>query len=291
MFFLYGRDEIVRGVYTVSSMGEVCVVDNLTSLRNQYLRFLSDPKFDTPVNFSDNLFVTDQAIEDAISAAFSRGHLDDMQQEKVIGQSFADTERVQRIEKVGQAVSALRASDVALAQIFDLIIHSLLIKGTNRLANGSAAHGGSSSNAIGAIWLSVNDGLQLNDLVELLIHELTHHLLFIDEYRFYHFEYDLLGKPENFAISAIRNTMRPLDKVVHSIVVAAELLAARRNLEVLSSGSTSTVHPTSSVMANDTIRACDSVFALTNLSALVTDRTVELVRLSRAVCTDSLALV
>lgn len=171
--------------------------------------------------------------------------------------------------------------------MFELVIHSIFIKKTNRVSDGSAAHGGSSSNAIGSIWLSLNDDLSTDDICELLIHELTHHLLFIDEYCHYHFEYSLIGEPANFAQSAIRKSKRPLDKVVHSIVVAAELVSARSAILDEGACTPRKVHPDTPTVISATFDACDSVLALSNLPELVSDRTVDLVNRSKRRCLDA----
>lgn len=284
MFYLYGRDEMIRNVYRFSRRTSVEPVNTVAALRRQYLRFLSDARFESPVNTQDDIFITDPAIEAAIAAAYSGGNLDDMDQDKVIGDSFDDVARLQKIERVRSAVEQLPDVHPALAEVFELVIHSVFVKATNRISNGTAAHGGSSSNAIGAIWLSVNDDLSSRDILELLVHELTHHLLFIDEYCHYHFEYDLIADPANYALSAIRHTMRPLDKVVHSIVVAAELIRARDTSLLGHGGAASNVHPSDDAISSNTVAACDSVLALTNLDELMSPRAIELVNRSRAEC-------
>lgn len=285
MLFMYGRDEMIRNVYRVSKGASSEPVATKGELRSQYLRFLSDARFEAPVNMSRDIFITDPQVEAAIAAAYSGGgQLDDMDQERVIGASFDDSDRLRRIEKVREAAQHLVHVDPALAEVFDLVIHSVFVKATNRISNGTAAHGGSSSNAIGAIWLSVNEDLSTRDIVELLVHELTHHLLFIDEYCHYHFDYHAIAEPSNFALSAIRNTMRPLDKVVHSIVVAAEVLRARESDFLRTDPSVVKVHPDTPTVARNTLAACDSVLSLPNLSTLMSPRATDLIHRSRAAC-------
>lgn len=275
MLTITGFDDVVRNVYRMSN-DDAKPPATLGELRQAYLGFLSSSRFEAPVNLTHDLVVTDPEKQRLLAAAFSSGALNDLDQANIIGSTFDEDDLQQKGRAVKQAVAELRSLSPALDGAFSLTIHTLMIKGTNRLANGTAAHGGSSSNAIGTIWLSVDDSLTQADLVELLLHELTHHLVFIDEYNRNHFNYDLIASPENFALSAIRGTMRPLDKVVHSIIVAAELASARERL-FQHDESQVAVHPDTETILKDTIASCESVLQLRNLTELLSDRTIELV--------------
>lgn len=48
--------------------------------------------------------------------------------------------------------------------------------------------------------------------------------MFLDELRYSHYAYARILDPSTYARSAILNIDRPLDKVLHSIVVAVEIL-------------------------------------------------------------------
>ena len=87
---------------------------------------------------------------------------------------------------------------------------------------------------------------------------------------------------ENFAYSAILNKIRPLDKVVHSIVVATEVILARRALGFEQSGRS--VHPDSERLATEVLHAADTVRALPNVAELVTPRVFELMDRCRVEC-------
>ena len=62
----------------------------------------------------------------------------------------------------------------------------------------------------------------------MLIHEFTHHAMFLDELRYKHYSYEMVMDRSTWARSAILNASRPLDKVLHSIVVATEVLLFRK---------------------------------------------------------------
>lgn len=103
--------------------------------------------------------------------------------------------------------------------------------------------------------MSLGPAVTKADVMEMLLHELTHHLLFVDEHNYQHFTYPELIKKENYAFSAILNMMRPLDKVVHSIVVATELVKARTRF--LHDVDARVVHQQSQKMSVDTMKACE----------------------------------
>ena len=85
--------------------------------------------------------------------------------------------------------------------------------------------GGSSPKAIGVVWANPKPEFEAEDTAELLVHELTHQLVFLDHMVHRHFE---PGVELGLSPSAIRATPRRSDLVFHSVVVGAEILAWRR---------------------------------------------------------------
>lgn len=282
MLSITDSKDIIQNVYRMSSVPGV-TPRTLGDLRDAYLGLLQGPRFEAPVNTSATLVITSPEAIGALSAAFSGGALNDLDQSTIIGDVFDERSMEIKRKAVDQAVAELRSLSPDLDRVFSLVIHSVMIKGTNKLSDGSAAHGGSSSNAIGTIWLSVDDSLRHPDIVELLLHELTHHLVFIDEYNRNHFDYDLIAMPDNYALSAIRGTFRPLDKVVHSIIVATELVYARSNL-FRHNESEVAVHPDTATILRETLASCESVMGLPNVDELASKRAQELVEVCQQKC-------
>jgi hypothetical protein len=117
-------------------------------------------------------------------------------------------------------------------------------------------------------------------VAEFLVHELTHHLLFISERCVAQFYYKEMIKEENFAQSAILNRRRPLDKVVHSIVVSTEILLAR---QTFLPPKQIHIHPESEVICSQTEIAIDSVLQSKNLDRVVTPWTKRLLSACQSV--------
>ncbi|MDP2104576.1 MAG: HEXXH motif-containing putative peptide modification protein, partial [Desulfobulbaceae bacterium] len=163
-----------------------------------------------------------------LGAAFGKGALNDLGQEHLVGDPYDGELLEQKINLARGALEEVMDSSADFASVFDLVIHSVFIKASRPSRHSLGSHGGSTSGSIGAIWFSVSDKVCHRDLVEMFVHELTHHLLFVDELNCPQFNYDLIVRPEHYARSAILKRQRPLDKVVHSIAVGATIVDARK---------------------------------------------------------------
>ncbi|TPW28212.1 hypothetical protein FJU08_17675 [Martelella alba] len=90
--------------------------------------------------------------------------------------------------------------------------------------------GGTSSDAIGVIWCGMqNPAADVDDYVELILHEYMHQCLFIDDLCHRIFRYSMKVLEDYPARSAILNRERPLDKAYHSAFVAYILMRHRRH--------------------------------------------------------------
>jgi hypothetical protein len=155
----------------------------------------------------------------------------------------------------------------------DLIIHSFFFRKT-RVSGNTSSFGGSSSTAIGVVWISGHGKLTKYDIAEFLVHELTHHLLFIDERCHQQFFYKEMQKKENYAISALLVRARPLDKVIHSIVVSSEILNSRRCF--LGENSVS-IHPNTQNLLQNTLNSIEDVRKMLNRDAVITEHTLDII--------------
>jgi len=271
MFSTFGFEEAVKNIYRIAApyagSGAVRTTDDL---RRIYHDFLTSHLPYMPVNRGDECLIDDEVIEAALVRAYSFNNtLDDLQQAHIIGQPYEASEKRQRLSVARAAIAEFKSLDAHLAILFDLVIHSVVLRPSKR-HNGRASFGGSSSAALGTIWLSLGPNVRQADLVEMLLHELTHHLLFIDERSFAHYDYPALSQKHNQAYSAILNLTRPIDKVFHSIVVASELLLGRQRF--WPQGHDVRVHPASESMQIETQKALASLYALPNVATLIQPR-------------------
>lgn len=153
--------------------------------------------------------------------------------------------------------------------IFNLVMSSLFY------AKSKAAGGGSTSAAIGILWCDHRDSWQEKDFIEFFVHELTHTLLFLDERRFGHYKNLAdVEKTQNYAYSAILKKKRPLDKVIHSIVVATEIVLLRQS--TLGHPQNPKLHPPSEQIIENTLLAIKDA---RTKSIFLTERTLGLLDL------------
>lgn len=180
--------------------------------------------------------------------------LNDLNQEKIISRGIQIREPIIR-EQTIKALKKLQILDPQLEHLFQLIIEKIFF------AESAKAGGGSSSTALGCIWLNPRHHWTEQDYLEFFIHELTHNLLFLDERREIHYpEYSELEKTENYAYSAILKRARPLDKVIHSLFVVYEVLAFR--LKHFNPANKTFLHPDTENLfsgAHDTLKSLRTV--------------------------------
>jgi hypothetical protein len=149
--------------------------------------------------------------------------LDDMGQDQIINIA-EDTQVAAKKRLVERAIQCLDALSRPHKILFDLIVTDIFIMPSDK------ARGGSTSAALGVIWANPKLTYRVPDVVEFLLHETVHHAMFIDELCYGHYDYEHITSQDRWAHSAILHIGRPVDKVLHSLVVAAELLAFRNNV-------------------------------------------------------------
>lgn len=123
-----------------------------------------------------------------------------------------------RLAKAVSGWRRLREKDEKLGIIAASVIGTIFVTGADW--NGSM----SDSKHLGTLWLMPGRDWHLEEVMEAYLHELTHTLLFLDERRYGHF---LPAAADVRVRSAIRRDVREYPAVVHSALVAAELLEWR----------------------------------------------------------------
>lgn len=162
--------------------------------------------------------------------------------------SMVEVDAQKALARTRQCADSIARRDEEFATLWPLAVNAVF------QAPSEIAGGGTTSGAVGVLWVDPRDSWDDRDLQEFLIHELNHTLLFLDECRFGLFtSYPELLKRDNWVTSAIRQTVRPLDKAYHSVIVAADVLLARE--EILGHPDSAVLHPLSPAMAQGTMDA------------------------------------
>jgi hypothetical protein len=177
---------------------------------------------------------------------------------------------------VRDAVARFRPLDPGYWATYDLFINFVLCPFSRY------SRGGSDSDCIGVLYLSRTREYSLRDLYEIIVHEFTHTVMFVDERSRPHYEDEsLMPAPENWGRATISGMQRPLDKVLHSMVIATEVLLHRDR--VLGHDGETTIHPPTPVLANSVLLAIGSMLELPNRDRLLAPRAFDLMERCAAV--------
>lgn len=272
MFYLTGQSEVLKTLILLGKTMTDNKIETLEQLQSSYRSFVDEHSTGGIVApFGSSQYCYDHYRIKKISEKFiSDCKLTDLKTEIVDDTPLEAMQSA--LSKVSQSQEYIMASNRDLYSVFQLVIHTLFY------ARSKDSGGGSVSDAIGAIWCSNKKSWNTHDLAEFLVHEFTHNLVFLDEICYKHYyDYDIIAKPENYALSAILNRNRPLDKVFHSLIVAFEVLQFRNDAGHPESPA---VHPSTPVLVESCMKTIESInLLLLKNDQLVTDRFTSLVKL------------
>lgn len=240
MYYTLGFKQNIENCVKLISSKETNRFASLVELKSALARYIDavQPQFKIsfPIDEMPAL-VSDLNKKSILASAFSiRSQLNDLGQSSMIEDlQFPSEEKYQ--QHLISAIRLLESQNLELATLIKIVFRYTLF------GKSSKAHGGSSSNALGVLWLNPTDKWTLQDYCEFLVHEVTHQLMFLDERIYGHYsQYPLIALKENFAFSTILKRSRPLDKVIHSYFVGMNVLNYR--IENWSHENTSyTLHP------------------------------------------------
>jgi hypothetical protein len=274
MFYLVGVPENLKTLIALSkSVNSLARVDSLQALKASLNQFLKTIQPEDTISQADRpQFVRSREnIEDVLSLFQEQSRLNDIQQQSVIRLgSISDGELDWVQSSAFSAMARISALDPHFAQLLNVVVNFLFTAGSRK------AGGGSSSAAIGCVWMNPRKRWTEQDFCEFLVHETTHQLMFFDELRYRHYSDSKdLEREENFAYSSILNRQRPLDKVLHSLIVAHDVLAFRKRF--FDPLEKTFLHPDSKIMEQSILKTVASLRSLDK--KLMTDRAWALIDL------------
>ena len=282
MYHLFGFKACIKNYYCLSNKFNSEKIMTTEQLKTQYLAFLSVhlPKMLLPENIDINLS-DDIEMGNRLSECYRVGSsLNDKMQQEVMGSPMSLEDGARLIALTKQSLAALETKHSEYYQLFKLAIHTIFFR------NSTKAAAGSTSSALGVIWIGNLAKTNVGDFLELFIHELTHNLVFVDELCHAHYNsYESLSQKKNFARSAILKDQRPLDKVIHSIVVAAEIFLARKTF--LSDIGPVKIHPCSEKLREAILASIHSVLAIDDINCLLLPRAFEILNRVKTVIATS----
>lgn len=276
MYFTSGLVENIKTIALLSYPYLECPSDQRNvgrdDLKAAYQKMLKT--IQAPVTTGNSLeveWITDLETSDQLRTFYGQtSQLNDLGQASMIQQGMVESKLIERAQN---SLEALQKESEELGQLFRLAQNRIFFAPSLR------AGGGSTSAAIGVLWIHPRNHWRIQDYTEFLVHELTHTFMFLDERRYQHyFDYQALAMPENFGRSAVLRRPRPLDKTIHSLVVAAEVLSYRN--QIVGHPKNPGLHPRSEIMVDSCQKSIASIRDLKNLDKLVTPRAIQLINSS-----------
>jgi len=265
---MIGHEACFRNVVLFATTHASASFDSLATLKVAYIGALKQVQPSVPTEVTTQpVVVTDPVRElDLMRLYQLESRLNDKDQQRIFAErQLPDEARTQRLAALSSRIEIFREAHPGFFRLFDLAINQIICPGSDR------AGGGSTSAGVGIIWVNEKPHWTQRDILELLIHELTYNLMFLDELCFGHYrDYELMTRPEAFAQSAILRQRRPLDKAFHSLIVAVEVLLARGAMP-LPPGEPR-LHPTNDRLRQQALESAASIGALDERTEILTDR-------------------
>lgn len=225
MLFLRGEKEVLQTINILSESLQISGPDNsYDSLVQKYKILLN--KVQPWVPHSNQLYptyLTDPKIIQRLLETFGTKSAADDTYYDLDTASMKESEII--LSKTRELVKALGDEYPPFLWIFNLVIDTVFN------VSSKIASGGTTSAAVGVLFIDPRKNYTKEDFYELLVHELGHTLLFISEWRYGLFnDVTRITDSNTYAMSAIRNQLRPFDKAFHSVVVSIEILLLRTNV-------------------------------------------------------------
>ncbi|MCH7306645.1 HEXXH motif-containing putative peptide modification protein [Acinetobacter sp. NIPH 1852] len=277
------NEQLNNIIYTVIKRSDLNIenINNTDMLKKIYHKYLY-LKQNRSIDFSKNIRVI---IENEITMklkeqfdGLGESDLDDLNQKNVIIPIEDHLLKEKKI-KIENAIEKLREISEDHYALLNILITDIFIMPSN------IASGGSSSECIGLVWANPKISHPTIDIVEFLIHEMTHNCMFIDEHNHLHYNYEKILLKENWAMSAILKKPRPIDKVLHSIIVSTEILLLRD--KIIGHPNKPKVHPPTKLLKEQTIISINSLENIflknENINNLITSRAIDLLNNSKSI--------
>lgn len=173
--------------------------------------------------------------------------------------------------------AALDLLPLAYRQLIDLCVFEIVLYSAP-LPPGS----GALLDQPGTLYVSVSEDWDARDIAECLVHETTHILLWLDEYRYgHHPDPWETGSIDKFGLTSITGSMKSATVVFHSYITAAEVAGLRRFGIERGVSWDDRAHGPTSLLLERTTAAYDALIGRPDLHEHFTPRALELVDAAR----------
>ncbi|MBV9487265.1 MAG: hypothetical protein JO246_14555 [Frankiaceae bacterium] len=271
MYYLAGRDAALAGLRAIAGNRQADLDDLRVPYRDWLGRRQPTVTIGGDITLRRTEFCDDPELKRAIiqlNTGHAESHAD-------LAPEIFDAGTVRRrIAALEGALERLREVDTDVVDLFELVVNRVFVGGDNAVA-------GSTSSSIGVTWATLPNDYPSGDLVEFLVHEFTHHLLFIDDAMFQHYTDPQGAATRGLTLSPVRGVLRPLIFVLHSLVVAVEILKLRRG-PVGTMPTTNFFHPDTQHLHDSCVACVRSIEASVESLSLLSPRGLALFNICRA---------
>lgn len=274
MIFLLDKEEIIKTfrVLTTPYNSKNGKID-YNNLKISYNKFLKEMYPDVPYSDKNEPeYITNSSLNKNLIKIFSiESSIDDTFYDLSENFSPKTVEILNRMKESADKLGELCPEFHLFYNLsFNSIFHS----------DSKIASGGTTSSAVGILFIDPRDYWIEEDYYEFLIHELGHTVLFLQEWRFGLFSSQLRLKDSNtFALSAIRGELRPMDKAFHSALVATDVLLFRE--KVIGHNHNFTLHPNTNKLISMVNSSFESMLEVNKKENILTKHALLLISRSQ----------
>ena len=186
MYYLEGQTNSLENIATAAKAYINNRAINFATIKSGYMQFVRElqPKLNS-FQASDELVLVDQID---IVKKLARFYLvdsvlnDKAQALHVNFELLIDNDEWRRKNTfVSKAITNLQQQNVEIYHLLLLLFSHIFV------ANSKESGGGSTSAALGVLMIDPKANWNFNDVTEFFVHEITHQLVFLDEYRYRHY--------------------------------------------------------------------------------------------------------
>ena len=196
MYYLTGFDNCMQTVKDLAAAAGFKQQGSQKDLRQGLVGFIRSVQTEQPrPDFGQPLYCFDQKKISKLVGHYKKDCI--LTDIKADLQPTPDSSMMEALKVADDALQLFAEIDEDLYRLFRTVIHTIFY--TRSLRSG----GGSSSSILGVIWYAHRKNWDIKDIMEFSIHELTHNLVFLDEFRHVHY-LDLrdIADPDNWAQKA-----------------------------------------------------------------------------------------
>ena len=219
MYYIKGVKEILQTIKIITNFNNNLINWHDRDLKIAYHKFLVEESVLTNLDFSNQMMLVDIEGIKEISPPFYKEKKDffiknsPILNDRITGNFF------------DQALEKLKVKSEDIYDVCNFLIKVVLINQLQSYTNGTT------DETIGLSTIDFKDHFGEDDFIELIIHQMTHMALFLDDRCYLHME----EKNKNFLIETgmrfvLGGTMFPAYIAFHSYIVGVEILQFRRQV-------------------------------------------------------------